>query len=306
VIAWRRNVVTLDQLKMLVQIAETGSVLAAAEALHRTQPTLSVAIRKLEDELGLALLARDQYRARLTPAGERVCRQAREVLRQGARLTDLAAHLASGHEAKLCIAIEESCPVPLVLEVLRQLEKKYPQTEIELVGERLWGALERLETNEAEIAITPWFEENIRLQSFPFSRVQMVPVAVPDFLPQLAVRPLSLHELKGKVQVVVRDSSRQPRQRSLGVVDEGRRWLVNDHQTKKQILLAGMGWGRLQEHMIVDELQSGQLVVLQIEDYGDSPQIEIRVARRRDEAIGPVAAELWVMLQALKTEPATI
>ncbi|WP_020677738.1 LysR family transcriptional regulator [Geopsychrobacter electrodiphilus] len=297
---------TLDQLKILVQIAESGSVLAAAEALHRTQPTLSVGIRKLEDELGLTLLARDQYRARLTPAGERICQQAREVLRQGTHLTDLAAHLASGHEARLCIAIEESCPVPLVLEVLRRLEKKYPQTAIELVGERLWGALERLEQSDADIAITPWFEENIQLQSFPFSRVQMVPVAAPDFLAEFTAHSLSLADLKDRVQVVVRDSSRQPRKKSLGVIVDGRRWLVNDHQTKKQILLAGMGWGRLQLHMIADELKSGQLEVMQIEDYGDRPQLEIRVARRRDEVVGPVAAELWKMFQALKAESGSI
>jgi DNA-binding transcriptional LysR family regulator len=160
--------------------------------------------------------------------------------------------------------------------------------------------------SEAVIAITPWFEENIRLQSFPFSRVQMVPVAAPDFLPQLPDRAVALSELKERVQVVVRDSSRQPRSKSLGVIGEGRHWLVNDHQTKKQVLLAGMGWGRLQMHMIADELQSGKLVVLQIEDYGDSPQIEIRAARRRDEAIGPVAAELWKMLQELKIEPGSI
>jgi DNA-binding transcriptional LysR family regulator len=284
---------TLDQLRILVQIADTGSLLAAAEALHRTQPTLSVGIRKLEDELGFSLLARDQYRARLTPSGERICQQAREMLRQAAYLQDLAAHLAGGHEAKLRIAIEESCPVPLVLEVLRRLEKIYPQTEIELVGERLWGALERLEQSEVDIAITPWFEENVELQSFPLSQVLMVPVAAPDFLVDIGERILTLSQLQELVQVVVRDSSRVPRQKILGVVGSGRRWLVNDHQTKKQILLAGMGWGRLQRHMIGAELASGQLVELQIEDFGDSPLIEIRVARRRGEAIGPVATELW-------------
>lgn len=297
---------TLDQLRMLVKIAETGSVLAAAEALHRTQPTLSVGIRKLEDELGVPLLARDQYRARLTPAGEQICQQAREVLRQQIYLSDLAAHLASGHEAKLRIAIEESCPLAQVLEVLRRLENEYPQTEFELIGERLWGALERLEQGEADIALTPWLAENVQLQSFPFSQVRMVPVAAPDFLDQVAGSPLLLSALKELVQVVVRDSSRQPRQQSLGVVGTGRRWLVNDHQTKKQILLAGMGWGRLQRHMIKDELASGRLVELLIEDYGDTPQVEIRVARRRGEAVGPVATKLWQALQILAAKPGII
>ena len=291
---------TFDQLRMLVQIADTGSVLAAAAALHRTQPTLSVGIRKLEDELGVKLLARDQYRARLTAAGEKICQQAREVLRQGTLLHQLAAHLASGNEPKLCIAIEESCPVPLVLEVLKHLELKYPQTEFELVGERLWGALERLEKFEADIAITPWFEENVQLQSFKLSQVRMVPVASPAFAAQFSGESLQLADLKGMAQVVVRDSSRQPRQKSLGVLAEGRHWLVNDHLTKKEILLAGMGWGRLQFHMVESDLESGRLVELQIEDFGDTNQIEIRVARRRGESIGPVATDFWEAFKALQ------
>jgi DNA-binding transcriptional LysR family regulator len=297
---------THAQLRMLVTIADTGSVLAAAAALHRTQPTLSVGIRKLEEELGVKLLARDQYRARLTAAGEKICQQAREVLRQGTLLHQLADHLASGNEPKLCIAIEESCPVPLVLEVLKFLEMKYPQTEFELVGERLWGALERLEQFEADIAITPWFEENVQLQSFKLSQVRMVPVASPAFASQFSGRSLLLDDLKGMAQVVVRDSSRQPRQKSLGVLAEGRRWLVNDHLTKKEILLAGMGWGRLQFHMVESDLESGQLVELHIEDFGDNNQIEIRVARRRGESIGPVAADFWEALKALQLEDSLI
>jgi len=293
---------TLDQLRILVQIADCGSMLSAAEALNRTQPTLSVAVRKLEDELGIELLARDQYRAKLTPSGEKVCQQAREVLRQSSFLTDMAAHLARGYEPKLRIAIEESCPVPLVLQVLKSLEMKYPQTEFELVGERLWGALERLDQFEAEIAITPWFEENVQLESFLLANIRMVPVAAPGFMPQHVGRTFSLTELKDRVQVVVRDSSRSPRTKSLGVLEEGRHWLVNDHSTKKEVLLAGMGWGRLHLHMVQAELESGRLVELKIEDFGDSSQIEVRVARRRGEFVGPVAAEFWAACRGLATD----
>lgn len=297
---------TLDQLQMLVRISDTGSVLAAAETLHRTQPTISVGIRKLEEDLGLKLLARDQYRARLTPAGEKICQQAREVLRQGTFLKDLAGHLASGNEPKVAIAIEESCPIPLVLKVLKSFELKYPHTEFELVGERLWGALERLEQAEADLIITPWFEENVHYQSFPLSKIRMIPVAAPGFLPGKSGQLLKLADLKDKVQVVVRDSSRIPRRKSLGVTEAGRHWLVNDHHTKKEILLAGMGWGRLQEHLVRPELENGRLVELRIDDFSDTSLVEIRVARRRGESIGPVATDLWDAFEHLKIGSNTI
>ena len=72
---------TLEQLKMLVSIADAGGILAAAEKLHKTQPTVSVGIKKLEEELGLRIFSRDSYRASLTPAGETLCQQARVILR---------------------------------------------------------------------------------------------------------------------------------------------------------------------------------------------------------------------------------
>ena len=61
---------TLEQLRMLVAIADAGGILSAAEKLHKTQPTISVGMKNLEDELGLQILSRESYRASLTAAGK--------------------------------------------------------------------------------------------------------------------------------------------------------------------------------------------------------------------------------------------
>ncbi len=284
---------TLDQLRMLVKIEETGSVLAAAESLRRTQPTVSVAIRKLEDELGLQLLSREQYRARLTPAGEAIGKKAREVLRLADDIVLLAGHLATGYEPELNIAIEASCPMSCILEVLKMVERQYPQTRFNIMAENILGALDRLKKGDADIAISPWFEEDTGLESFVLMHERMLAVASPQFPPLLGAKVLDYDILKGEVQVVVKDSSTRPREKKIGVIEEARHWLVNDHFTKKEILLAGMGWGRLQRHLIADELRDGKLVPLEIRNYQTAIDIEIRVARRLGTPIGPVAADLW-------------
>jgi len=286
---------TLDQLRMLVQIEEKGSVLAAAEALFRTQPTVSVAIRKLEDELGLQLLSRERYRATLTPAGQKFCQQARAILQQADDLKILADYMASGYESELNIAIEASCPMPFLLDILKKIEKQYPQTQFNLMAENIYGALTRLKDGEADIAVSPWFEDDTGLESFTLLHESMLAVASPQFPPLLAGKPLDHESMKGAVQVIVKDSSRNPREKKIGVMEEGRHWLVNDHYTKKEILLAGMGWGRLQNHLIRRELEEGKLVPLQIKRYESALDIEIRVARRLGAPAGPVASELWQM-----------
>lgn len=61
---------TLEQLIVLKAVVQSGSFKAAAEVLHKTQPALSVSIKKLEEELGFELFRRDLYRPILTVQGE--------------------------------------------------------------------------------------------------------------------------------------------------------------------------------------------------------------------------------------------
>jgi len=284
---------TLDQLRMLVQVAESGSVLAAADALYRTQPTVSVAIRKLEEELGLQLLSRDRYRASLTPAGQKFCSEARVLLKQADEMKLMAEYMANGFEPELSIAIEASCPMPYILNVLKLIEQQFPQTRINLMAENIWGALTRLRDGEADLAVSPWFEDDSGFESFTLLHEKMIAVASPEFPPLHSGRALEFDKMKEAVQVIVKDSSRNPKDKKIGVLEDGRHWLVNDHYTKKEILLAGMGWGRLQYHLIRRELEEGRLVPLQISRYESSLDIEIRVARRLGAPAGPVASGLW-------------
>ncbi|MDT8420456.1 MAG: LysR family transcriptional regulator [Desulfuromonadales bacterium] len=284
---------TLDQLRMLVKISETGSVLAAAQALNRTQPTVSVAIRKLEDELGVSLLSRDSYRANLTPAGKMLYRKAQVVLQQSDSFRTLAHHLATGNEPEIRIAVEASCPMPLLLKIMRDSERSFPLTDFSLSVENLWGALERLEDGVADLAICPWLQEDLSVESFPFVQSHLLTVAVPDYAPLRGKRELDLSDLQNAVQVVVKDSSHRPRKERYGVNQQGRHWLVNDHFTKKELLLAGMGWGRLHQHLIERELREGVLVPLNIRNYQNQLDIEMRVVRRQGVVHGPVAEAMW-------------
>lgn len=284
---------TLDQLRMLVKIAETGSVLAASEALFRTQPTVSVAIRKLEEELGVALLARDSYRARLTQEGQMLCRRATAILQQSERFTELAHHLAVGNEPELRLAVEASCPMALILGLVRDSESSFPHTEFSLMLENLWGAMERVLEGDVDLGICPWLNEEQDVESFPFIRSHLLTVASPDFVAARGKSDLEMSDMQDVPQIVVKDSSHCARGDSYGVLHQGRHWLVNDHYTKKEILLAGMGWGRLHRHMIEQELADGRLVPLSICDYPSTLDIEMRVVRRRGVVHGPVAEGLW-------------
>ena len=73
-------IMRMGHLETLVWIARLGSFRAAAARLHLTQPTISMRVRELEAQVGVALFDRRSYRARLTPRGREVVGYAEQIL----------------------------------------------------------------------------------------------------------------------------------------------------------------------------------------------------------------------------------
>jgi len=81
---------TLTELRYLVALSETGHFRKAAEQCNVSQPTLSVAIKKLEEELGISLFERSRHKVTATPIGSRIVSQAAVVLQETRNLQHLA------------------------------------------------------------------------------------------------------------------------------------------------------------------------------------------------------------------------
>jgi LysR family hydrogen peroxide-inducible transcriptional activator len=81
---------TLTELRYIVALNQTGHFGKAAEKCFVSQPTLSVAIKKLEDELHVAIFERSRSQVRATPLGQRIIQQAQTVLEQAKLITELA------------------------------------------------------------------------------------------------------------------------------------------------------------------------------------------------------------------------
>lgn len=81
---------TLTELRYIVMLARECHFGRAAEKCHVSQPTLSVAIKKVEDRLGVTLFERSSADVQLTPIGEQIARQAERVLQEADRLNEIA------------------------------------------------------------------------------------------------------------------------------------------------------------------------------------------------------------------------
>lgn len=289
---------TLDQLLVLNAILDTGSFRAAAEKLHRAQSAVSYAIRNLEQELNLTLFDRDGYRPRLTKAGQAVYEKSKSVLLQAAELTQLSEHLSMGREAEIKLAINAICPFEKVIDTLNRFSREEPSVKMVLTIENLGGALEQLLDGNVDLALAEAVEWDHSIEASRWDTIPFLPVASPSFQPSRLQKPLVKSDLIRYPQIIVADSSRHSERRTVGVLKDGLHWTVNDFSVKRQLLLAGSGWGLMPEHFIREDLDSGHLVRLDYRPFS-AMAANFYLFRRNDIPAGPVADKLWHQLNAI-------
>src|SRR6056297_1227992 len=98
--------ISLDQWQAFIAVVDAGSYAAAADLVHKTQSSISYAVGRIESGLDVSLFEIQGRRAVLTPAGEILCRRARHLVDEAARVERTAARLAAGFEAELKLAVE--------------------------------------------------------------------------------------------------------------------------------------------------------------------------------------------------------
>lgn len=284
---------TLDQLVALDAIVASGTFRGAADRLNKAQSAISHQIRKLEGELGFDLFLRDAYRPRLSPEGEIFFREVTRVLEQVHGLKTVAAGLRSEQEPMISIAMTATMSLDPILKILGEVGRAFPGTHIKLVTEMMGGPLERLMNADADLIIAGLYGVPIdEVETLPIGSITIRPVASPGF--PSADRPgiKSRREMQGYTQVIVSGTGGKDYDQSRDLLSGGQRWTVSDFQAKKSIIKAGLGWGGIPEHLMAEELTSGELVPLAIEGYPPR-HTEIFAIRRRDRPMGKVMSSIW-------------
>ena len=290
---------THEQLLVLQAIVRQGTFRAAAEHLHKSQSAISHMLKKLESEIGFTLLSRENYRPELTPAGEVFYRQATRVIQQMQQLRSTARNIAAGHEASVSLAVTATYPLSPVLKITGEIKQAYPATDIHLSREMMAGPIERLLKKEADIIIATMDGVPAdQVEAVPFTTVTIIPVSHPDMEPAQTAAMKTISDMQSYTQIVVADSSSGESVQSRDLLPGGIRWTVSDFAAKKEILLAGQGWGGLPTHMIESELADGRLVALNVEGYPPRHSQLFQI-RRRDSDTGLVAQALWDKLTEL-------
>ncbi|MBA4254754.1 MAG: LysR family transcriptional regulator [Polaromonas sp.] len=184
---------TLTELKYIVAVAREKHFGRAAEACHVSQPTLSVAVKKLEEELELKIFERNANEVTLTPLGDEVVRQAQTVLEQSHAIREIAKRGKDPLAGPLKLGIIYTIGPYLLPDLVRHVIELTPQMPLMLQENFTVKLLEQLRLGDIDCAILA--------EPFPDTNLAIAPLYDEPFV---AAVPAS-HPLAGRTHITAEE-----------------------------------------------------------------------------------------------------
>jgi DNA-binding transcriptional LysR family regulator len=295
-----------DQVFTLLAVVEHGSFSAAAKAMTRTQSSVTYAIQKLEADLGIAIFDRSARLPVLTIEGRAMIPIARRLAAELETMQRTADGMASGLERKLLLVVDCLFPTAPLLDVLKKFNDHYPTVRARIAVEAMHAAAESVVSGASMFGIVgPVVERYPELAFLPIGSIERIPVVAPGHPMADWKRAIPAEGFRDHIHFVLSNRSRQPRHRVFNSPSSAI-WRVNDIGMKHAAILAGLGWGRLPQHLVQTDLDAGRLVRLRVgrlDGVDWSRPVPMHIAYRRGEVLGPAAS--W-MLEALAEMTGTV
>lgn len=291
---------TLSELRYIVAVAREHNFRRAAEKCFVTQPALSLAIQKLEEELGLQLFERKKTDVTTTPIGAQIVEQAMRVLEEAEKIKELARHGANPLVGPIRFGAIHTIGPYLLPELIPELIKRAPEMPL-IVEENTTANLEMQLRNgqvDAIVIALPFVVSGVETR--PLYDENFV-VVVPQQHPWKGKNNIASSELSGEKVLLLNSehcfsnqvSEACPKLSRSGEVMQG-----NSLETLRNMVASGLGITVLPESAVSDRYQTPLLNVIPFHE----PAPSRRVALAYRKSYGRMAA-IEVLAKAIRAIP---
>lgn len=260
---------TFRQMRLLVALAETGSVTGAARACHVTQPTVSMQLRELADSVGLPLYELVGRRVHLTGAGQAVVQAARAMLGEWEALEQKVSALKGLEQGRLRVTIASTAKY-FVPRMLGRFCADHPAIDITLQVLNRDGVVQRLRDNLDDLYVLSRPPEDVPLRSEPLLDNPLVLIAPRGHALAAAAR-VRWQRLRGEA-FILREPGSGTRLATdahfarLGLAPRVRLEL-GSNEAIKQAVAAGMGLAVVSRHALAARPAAEGLAVLDVQRF---------------------------------------
>ena len=263
-----RRHLTFRQLETFATVARLGSFSRAAEALHLTQPAVSIQIRQITESVGLPLFEQSGREIRLTAAGQELLRTARELDDSWNRFESAVDALKGLKKGRLRVALVTTAKyfLPRMLGAFCQ---RYPDIEIELEVANRARIIERLRANEDDLYIMSFPPEELDVVATPFLDNPLVVVA-PAAYP-LPAGPLSLADLAPHPFLLRETGSGTRKAVDRHLAANGLtlkvKLALGSNEAIRDLVASGMGLAILSRHVLGEHPEQEGLRILEVAGF---------------------------------------
>lgn len=282
---------SLEQIRMFVIAAEEGSFSACARKTGKVQSAVSHGINTLELDLNLELFDRSARNPRLTPAGERLLRQARALLQQADELEKTAQAIDKQQETRFTIALDDGLLLPQVFTLLKQLEEHFPTVELELLTLPSTDMAAAVRSGEVQLGVMFSEVEAAKTTDFCFvGQLEMIAVCHANY-PLAVLERISISTLLPHRQIAVRGKDK--RESSLLLSIASKVWWCSGYSEALALVERQLGWAYLPRFMVQHLLDNGQLHRLKLAIDHATWSVPVDLIFSKGEPHGPVFS--WLL-----------
>ena len=293
-----RRRITFRQIETFTAVAHHRSFSKAAEALHLTQPAVSLQIRQIVDTLGLPLFEQEGREAILTAAGEEMLRTARALDDVWGRFEAAIDDLKGLKRGRLRVALVTTAKYFLP-RMLGDFCRRYPDIDIELAIADRERIVARMRGNQDDLYVMLYPPEDLEVSSFPFLDNEQVVIASAGHW--AAARQIELGELESE-RFILREAGSGSRRTidehlaQLGIRLEVK-LTVSSNEAIRDLVASGMGLAVLSRHALPADPATEGLCILDVQGF--PLRRPWRVAHLRSKILSlPARAFLDELLQA--------
>lgn len=257
--------VSLEQWSMFITVIEEGSFQAAADKLLKSQSSISYAMQKMQQGLGVKVFEHKGRKAVLTDAGKLMLQRAKDLIHAASAAEKVAADFSAGWEPQIGLVLNDMFPSHILHSALKAFGEQCPQTRLEIYREVLSGVDDKLRHGEAQIAIDHMIPSG--MVGEPIIEMEFVRVASPDHALHHIGRAIYHSDMKLHRQIVIRDSGSYRRE-NRGYLGSDQRWTVANMREALELLKLGLGSGVLARSIAQPAIDAGELRELDIDGGG--------------------------------------
>lgn len=292
--------ISLKQWRLFQAVVDNDGFVGAANKLHISQSSISHALAKLQDQLGVPLLMIRGRKAHITEEGKTLLARSRDLIRQAGQLEELGEFMRMGWEPEVRIAVEPDYPPDLLMRAFRDLNRQSRKLRLDVNEVGLTTLRQLLHQDEVHLAVS-----TATLSGFASNKLielEHVAVAHADSPLFRMNRDITHGDLDGYFQIVfcAGDHDVAPSAAHGGMHGQ-RAWRVSSLDSAAEALQFGLGYAWLPRYRVQRWLDDGWARIIPL-DCGSSYTIQMHLIRGRTVTPGSGAQRFADALQAVTND----